>query len=671
MTTNTTNTTKTTKTSYNLDLKQVRENPEEWSQNIQINILVALLKKASDMYYNSPTPLISDFIYDILYDKLQERDPSNEFLKQIGAEVAETITEFKKIELPIHMGSMTKIKSQDGVKNWLKTYGAEDECKEYVISDKLDGASALIIYEKDKEVKMYTRGNGTIGRDISPLVKYMDLPQLKIKMILRGELIVSQENFDKYHSNKQNKPYANIRAMVNGIIGSKTLNKELLKILDFVAFELVEPVLKPQNQFFKMKLKGFKLPNNTKVTLEQLNTWTIYHDEDEQDKNNVKGSFILKTLQDFKKNSKYDIDGIIVTHNKVYPRNTSGNPKHSFAFKANTLGEITKVVNVEWNTSKHGYLIPTVEIEPVYIGSTIKHASGFNAKYIVDNKLGPGSIVRVERSGDVIPHISEIIESTYAQMPTECSYIWNKTKVNILVEKPEENKDLMHKTILSFFRTLEVESLSTGLIKKLITNNYDSIKKIINMTTTDFLSMDGIKETMANKLYTNIHKIIDNDISLAKLMSASLCFGHGFGVRRFTAILNKFPNILEYEVIPYEMIEEIDGYSSITAKQFVDNVDKFKAFLNEHPMLNYSIEKPKQVISGVFSNKKVVLTGCRDKDIIEFINNNGGTISNSIKKDTFMLVMKDKDSTTSKATAAQLLGIPILSVNKFKQEYNL
>ena len=651
-------------TKVTVDIKEVKKNPFQWANNVSIPVLEALLNKASQLYYNTDKTILSDQHYDTLIEVLETRKPDSKILEKVGAEI-DLDTSKDKVKLPIHMGSMNKVKTRDGVVNWLKDYHDKMNINNsrYVISDKLDGASALLIY-KNNEIKMYTRGNGTIGRDISKIAHNMHIPHYDddIKeMVFRGELIVSKKNFEKYKDK-----YSNSRAMVNGIIGSKTMDINTLKVLDFVLFEVVEPELKPSAQFSLAKKLGFKLPHNEIVTFDEINSWS--DNVPVSDTNRVLGSFILNTLIKYKTQSDYDIDGIIVTHDKIYERNTSKNPKYSFAFKANSEGVLTTVKRVIWNTSKHGYLIPTIEIEPVNLDIIIKHATAFNAKYIMDNNLGPGSKIRIARSGEVIPYITEIVESTKAQMP-ECEYKWNKTKVNILLVNPDES--LNQKIVLNFFRTLGVENLSIGLIKKLILNKFDTIKKIIEMSVDNFLSMEGIKTTMANKLYNNIHKITDHPIEASTVMAASLKFGHGFGRRRFDAILNEYPNIFDYKVVSYDMIESIDGFSSITAKQFVDNIDNFKDFMNLHPMIKLKITTQVEDKTGIFKDKKFVLTGPRDKDIIDFITNNGGIIGNSVRKDSYMLIAKDMDVTTSKASAAQLLGIQMTTTDKFKSAYNI
>ena len=669
-----------------IDLKEVKAGPKEWASNIDLKVLEALIKEASRIYYNSDNVLFNDFVFDTLYDTLKLRDPKNSLLKKIGSEIEEIdsvcdieksldndqqiydkVSHVKKVKLPIHMGSMDKIKTREGIKTWLKSYHSLNDKydKDYVISEKLDGASGLLMY-KDGRVYLYTRGNGNVGRDISHICEHMIIPKYSQQLediMIRGELIVTKENY-----NKSSERYSTPRAMVNGIIGSKIIQRKFIRRLDFVGFELVKPVLRPSQQFEIIKRLGFSTPKFIKANLQEINVWEDVEDLDNEDaKNGVHNSFLLKTLQELKDKSEYDIDGIIVSHNTVHERNTQGNPDYAFAFKSNNVGVITEIVNIEWNTSKYGLLIPTIEVKPVNLGSLVKHASGHNAKYIFDNNLGPGSVVRILLSGEVIPYISEIINSTEAQMP-DCEYVWNKNKVNIMISN-NEDPQLLQKQILNFFRTLYVENLSVGIIKKLINSGYDSIYKILKMDVNDFLKIEGFKATLANKIYNNVHDVINEPIELSQLMLASLQFGHGYGLKRFQAILKCYPNILEIENLRYDTIEEISGFSNITAKQFVDNLELFKNFLKTHDMLSYKITKKTVNSDGVFLDKKFVLTGFRDETITNFIEKNGGKICPQIKKDTFMLICKKIDLNSTKITAAQLLGIDIITKDIFVTTY--
>jgi len=216
--------------------------------------------------------------------------------------------------------------------------------------------------------------------------------------------------------------------------------------------------------------------------------------------------------------------------------------------------------------------------------------------------------------------------------------------------------------------------MSYGIIKKLFDNGFDSIKKILLITKQELILIDGFKNTLTNKIYNNIHKIIDNPIKLSNLMAASLCFGHGFGIKKFNSILEVYPNILETNVT-IEMLNQIEGFSDKTSKKFVENISCFKDFLKNLDFLKIETIKKKnkkfKIVGGLFENKKILITGFRDDKIIDFITKHNGTISNTINKNTNLLIIKDKDYSNGKTDAANLLGIPIITQNNFIQQYNL
>ena len=652
---------------YNIQL--LLHNPKKYASNISINLLIKLIKD-SIKHYESNEPIISDYIYDIIYDVLKERDSDNPILNQIGYKDTSD-----KTELPFYMGSMTKIKDISKIQNWIIKYKGPN----YIVSSKLDGASALL-EQKNGITKLYSRGNGIYGRDISHLLNHMIIPSfnknININFCIRGELIMSKSNFNKYSTK-----YSNSRSLINGIMNTKISSKEniskeniskennIIKEIELVIFDVIYVNDKydfyPEEQLKISTKLGFKVCDNEIISQSQLNNFGK--------ENKIENSFILNLLMKYRLNSEYDIDGIIITENKIHKRNINGNPNYSFAFKSNGIGEITTVKNVEWNISKHGNLIPRISIEPVLIdGVNIKYAAGFNAKFIVDNTIGLNSKVRIVRSGDVIPFIIEIISKSTEPIMPKINYYWNDTRVNILIDN--KNCDVLkYKKIVTFFQTLGFENLSGGIIKKLIDAGYDSIKKILLITKQDIIVIDGFKQTLTNKLYNNIHKIIDNPIPLSKLMTASLCFGHGFGTKKFDIIIDKYPNILEYSDLSYEMIEELNGYSSKTAQQFVDNMHSFKSFMKELQFIK--ILKPKKkkliIVGGLFENQNIVLTGFRDEIITNFITKHNGNISSTINKKTKLLITIDKDYYNSKIDTANLLGIEIITKQAFLQKYNL
>jgi NAD-dependent DNA ligase len=148
--------------------------------------------------------------------------------------------------------------------------------------------------------------------------------------------------------------------------------------------------------------------------------------------------FLTEYFEKRRNKSDYEIDGIVVFDNSRPYENVQGNPDYGFAFKVLLEEQKAEAIveDVEWNVSKDGYIKPRIRIKPVkLVGTVITYATAFNAKYVVDNKLGPGAVITIVRSGDVIPDIVEVIKPSKEPKMPDIAYKWNKTKVDIIVKR--------------------------------------------------------------------------------------------------------------------------------------------------------------------------------------------------------------------------------------------
>ena len=331
-----------------------------------------------------------------------------------------------------------------------------------------------------------------------------------------------------------------------------------------------------------------------------------------------------------------------------------------------------KVVDVLWEPSKDGYLKPRVQIEPIQLGGVkITYATGYNAKFIEDNKIGIGAIIELVRSGDVIPKITSVIEpAEQPKMPTE-AYTWNDTHVDVLIDNIESNKTVQEKNLVVFFTEIDVDGLKAGNIKKLMDAGFDTIPKILAMTSSDFKTI-GFKTT-AEKYVSNIESRM-KDVDLVTLMSASGLMGRGIGQRKIKPVLEAFPDIMtssESSNSKIDKIKTVSGIEQKTAKTFVDNIPKFIAFVNEcglQSKLNYSVKKEEiESIKHLLNGKKIVMTKIRDKEIIEKLPLYGATLEDTMKKDVFALIVKSKDDETAKTKYAIEHNIPIMTPDEFKK----
>ncbi len=609
--------------------------------------LVAIIKRANKLYYNS-TPILTDNEFDVIKDFISNKYPANEDIFEVGAEV-----ERNKVKLPYEMWSMDKIKPDtNALDNWEKKYSGP-----YVLSCKIDGVSGLYTTE-GAEPKLYTRGDGIVGQDVSYLIPYLHLPREK-GIVVRGEFIMSKKDFETKYSNS----FANPRNLVAGVINHKHLD-EKIKDIHFVSYELIKPSIKPSEQLKMLTDYGFEV-----VKYELADS--------------ISNETLSKLLVDLRSTYKYEIDGIIVTDDKVYKR-VSGNPPYAFAFKMILSDQVAEamVTDVIWTPSKDGYLKPRVQISPIKLGGvTIEYATGFNGAYIYDNKIGIGALIRLIRSGDVIPHIVGVTQpATQAKMPN-VPYKWNDTHVDIMLEDAESDPIVLEKNITAFFKGIGVEGLGAGNVARIIQAGFDSVAKIINMDINDYLSVDGFKEKMATKLHNGIQEKVD-EASLTLLMSASNIFGRGFSSKKIELIMKELPYILlssDDDDVKVKEVAAIKGMATKTAEAFVERIPAFVDFLNdigqEDKLYEDENETGKKAEAIDTTNplyaKSIVLTGFRDKNISELIKKVGAVEGSSVSKNTFVVLVKSKDEDTSKAETARKLGVPIMTPNEFIEKFNL
>jgi len=651
------------KMSIKINLDKLNKSNDLYStiSNFSIEELEKIIPFASDKYYND-TPVISDLTFDMLVDFLRLKNPKSKILKQIGAPIKSK----DKVKLPYYLGSMDKIKpGSNKLDKWLDEYPPP-----YYATDKEDGVSGLLYYNLETNlVKLYTRGTATHGMDISILLNYIpSIPSVTtIKKIFsqkqvafRGELIISKKRFDT----KWQDTMKNGRNTVAGLVNSKTINPNIAHDTRFVVYQIIDPIMSISKQLSIVKKLGFD---------------TVYYKKF----NTISYEILSEYFLDRREKSKYVIDGIIITNDMLHPINTNGNPEYAFAFKdiLEDQKATSVVVNVEWNESKDGYIIPTIIINPVNVGGvTIKRVTGNNAKYIVDNKIGPGAVVEIIRSNDVIPKIERVIKTANVILPDGKDWMWTESGINI-VSTNLDSQATKIKSIYHFFSTLDATGLGEKVIERLYDASYDTIEKILKLSVDKVLEIDRFKQKSAENIISNIKKSTTN-ISIAQLMTASNKLGHGIGYERIKSILEKYPNIItDYKKLSNQQfidnIKSIDGIDEKISKMFVNNFDDFVSFYNMIKPYITIETKTKKILGTKLKGKKIVLSGFRDimtnsGSLEEYIINEGGMISNTISSNTNILIIKDNSiSSTTKVTKAKALGITILTLDEFIQSFNL
>jgi NAD-dependent DNA ligase len=600
-----------------------------------------VLEYLGDEYYNKGVSLITDEEYDRLRETLIKKFGDSTILHAVGAKV-----EKQKIKLPFFMGSMDKIKpDKNNLEGWKKKYDGK-----VCISEKLDGISALII-KKDGKKSLYTRGDGIVGQDISHMLSFIqigNIPTLE-EYVVRGELIISKANYDKVKEGKRG-----ARQMVSGLANQKTMTKERMAemaLIEFVAYEVIIPDnLKPSEQFTLLAKKSnfalAKWNTETSISIEKLST----------------------ILTEYKQSSKYEVDGIIIAHDKVYPRVTGRNPEHAFAFKMSFAEQsaVTEVLQVIWDASKDGYLKPTVNFEPVNIGGVIiQYATGFNASFIESNRIGPGALIEIIRSGDVIPYIKEVKSAapTGPSMPT-VKWHWNETHVDALLNTLSGNADVEKKALLYFANTLDINFCGEGTITRLHDAGIKTIQQLLNISESFLLDkVDGFKKTSATKLVEAISEATKK-ATITQWAVGSGIFGRGIGTKRVDAAFAIVPKSLEGGSELVEKIMAQGGWSKESAEGFVAVLPHFKTFM-ETIGFKPKVTTPIKVSpSGKLKGEIILFTGFHPKDIEAEVIKQGGEIADSWNKKITILVVKDISVSNEKTKKALAAGIPVITAEQ-------
>ena len=439
-------------------------------------------------------------------------------------------------------------------------------------------------------------------------------------------------------------------------MNGKEMDPDKFQDIDFVSYEVIKPSLKPSEQMKWLEQNNVICVKNISVT-------------------EISNESLSNLLIDWRDSYKYEVDGIIITDDKIYQR-LNKNPKHSFAFKMVLSDQImeSKVVDVEWNPSKYGYLKPRVQIEPILIkGARIEFVTGHNAEFIRKNKIGIGALVKIIRSGDVIPKIQEVIvKAEVAKMP-DVEWEWNETNIDAVIKNTENNKIMIQKEIESFATKLEIVNLGPGNIKKIIDAGFDSIPKVLKLQVDDLIQIPGFQTKSATKIINSIREQLD-EMPISTLITSINIFDRGMGEKRIKTILKEYPDIITSDETPeikLEKVKNLNGFAKKTALAFVQKLPEIIEFL-ESTNLSYKLKEIKQInydINHPLYQKRIKFSGFRDKDMQQVLENIGVEVQSSITSKTDYIIVEDIGDLSDKVMKAKDKNIKVLQRDNFEKIY--
>ena len=660
------------------------------------NLKIKELKKHNKLYYELSKPIITDSQYDVLKKEILELESKYKFLKNkyspsktVGYKTSKSFDKFKH---KVPMLSLSNAFYPDDLKNFEKkiyNYLNNKIKFEYSVEPKIDGISASLTYTNKKLKFGVSRGDGKIGEIITENLKTIkDIP-IEIKKIdfpneieIRGEVFIKKKDFLKIQSN-----FANPRNAASGSLRQKDPNETKKIPLNFIAYTfgyIEDNSYKYQTEFLK-KLKewGFKVNKDNKI-LNNIDELINFH----------------KHFESKRYDLDYDVDGLVYKVNDLSLQSrlgfTSNAPRWAIAHKFSADSADTKITNIEIQVGRTGALTPVAKVSPVNIGGVVvSNATLHNEDEINRKDIRIGDIVKIERAGDVIPHVIQVDKtkrdknSKLFNFPNKCPSCGSRTtkefnnatkkydavrrctndgfgceriaieKLKHFISKEALNIDGLGKKVIEKFWDL-------NLIKKpqdIFNLNYDKIKSLEGWGET---SVNNLKKSIENSKNTNLERLIFSlgirhiGIENAKLISDNVKYFSTFiGIAK-----NKdFHKLLNIDGIGETQINSLRAYFS--------NQLNLK-ILSE---LNNKL-KVRTIISdknGILKNKTFMFTGKLDgisrAEAKSMIEKNSGTTLSNVSKNLNYLVLGDKP-TKRKIDQAKILGIKIISQEELKKLLN-
>ena len=647
--------------------------------------LIKILKKASYEYYTLDTPTITDQEYDSLMDELIRLETSNPSLVRsdsptvrIGGEV---ISDFKKVTHSIPMMSLGDIFNEDELKDFDSKVKKVVSNPEYVCELKIDGLSVSLLYENGKLVRAATRGDGTVGEDITHNVRTiknvpLSLP-IDIDIEVRGEIYMPKSSFEKLNEDRRKKgekEFANPRNAAAGSV--RQLDSKIASSRNLSTFMYHIP--QPSNYNLKTQIESLEFmkkltltvnPNITKVeTLEDLVKY-------------------IKYWQENRNNLPYEIDGIVIKVNDFSDQQrlgvTAKVPKWAIAYKFPALEVLTKLKDIEFCVGRTGKITPRADLDPVRLaGSVVRSATLNNQDYIKEKNIMIGDIVSIRKAGDVIPEVVEVKferrdgSEIPFKMIENCPICGSK-----LVRKEGEvayfclNNDCDAKNIEGLIHyasrdTMNIEGFGERIVEDFYNMGYlKNISDYYNLKNykEELMELEGFGEKSISNLLENVEKSKSN--SLEKLI-----FGLGIkhvGKKTAKILSEYYKNIDKLMNSSLEELYSIPDIGDTIAKSVIDyfnnekNIKLINNLKENNVNMNY-IGKEKN-INELFLDKTFVLTGTLEKmtrnEAKELIETLGGKNTSSVSKKTDVVIVGS--SPGSKYQDALNLGITIWNEDEF------
>lgn len=626
----------------------------------RIKELEELILKYQKAYYDGEG-IISDAEFDKLWDELKVLDPNNAILHKVGADSGN----FAKVQHVMPMGSQEKAANPEQFLAWAQKHKYDA----YLVEYKLDGASLELQYENGYLVRAVTRGDGTIGDDITANAKKMGGVNAAIykdgKLIpytggVRGEVIMTHQVHKQYFPDK-----ANCRNAANGLMKRKDgEGSEYLKLITYDALSTDGQV------YFTNEEEKIRWLMDCGFNVVRL---VICKNADRVI------AYRAKIMEE-RKDIEYDIDGLVIKEKRIDLEDASrARPDRQIAFKFSLEEAVSVLRKVEWSISGGTYTPVAVFDEVELNGTRVQRASLANPDTM--RKLGVhiGSHVVVVKRGEIIPKIEGVVagegELTPIPFPTTCEVCGTPLVdegSRLFCPNKQCKKRVLHQ-LLKFQQVADIRDLGETLITQLFNDGrLTCISDIYSLQQEDLIpyflneeSLDAGKESLgAEKVYKSIQA--HRNLKLPAFIGAFDIEGVGetYAEKLVAAGFNTLEKLLAATV---DQVANVYGFAEIMAKTVVEglaeNADEMRNLVNSGTIIIEDIS------NGKLAGKSFCFTGelhtMKRADAENLVKQNGGSCKSSVTKDLSYLVTNDTTSGSSKNVKAASLGIPVITEEEF------
>lgn len=624
----------------------------------RVEELTKILNDANYNYYVKDEPTITDQEYDKYMRELENIEleypryaSKNSPTKRVGGEVIE---KFEKVVRDKPMLSISDVFSEDEVRDFIRK--VEDEVSpEYVCEQKIDGLGVSLIYEAGKLVRGVTRGDGLVGEDITHNVRTIKSIPLEltkpVDIEVRGEIFMHKSTLEKLNKKREEEGKPKLQNVRNAAAGSiRQLDSKVSaeRELDNFVYYLPNPSdfgIKTHLEALQfMKDLGFKINPHNKLV---KNIDEII-------------SYIEKEAET-RKSLSYEIDGIVIKVNDVSLQEKLGNtakyPRWAVAYKFPAEEVLTKLTDIIFTVGRTGRITPNAVLEPVIVmGSTIRRATLHNEDYVNAKGLKIGDIVSIRKAGDVIPEVVDAklerrngTEKDF-KMISECPMCHEKIvkkdgNVDYYCVNPKCPKRNIEGIIHYVSRdALNIEGLGDEIVEELY--NLGFVRSIVDLYSLgdkkkQIMEFDGYGEKSLNKIIDNIEA--SKNSSLERLL-----FGLGIkeiGSKTAKILASNFGSMDSLMSASMEELESIRDIGHITALSVYEYLKENKELIEKLKSLGINMKYlgKNMGLNEFISGKKFVITGTIDgygrKEIKELIESYNGTVSESVSKNTDIVIV--------------------------------